>query len=443
MREKHKNDVNSFLLGWSVMEPYNVFAIIGIVIVLGFFAEWVFRRTNVPDILALMAFGLLIGPILNLSSPSDMASFAPIFAPIALMVLLFDGGMHMNVYKVLYDTPKAGLYGLINLLFSMLLGGIFLNIVFGWDFYIGGILGAIVGGTSSAIVIPIARKLKIAEEAKDLLSLESAVTDVLCIVATITAINMVSRILDPESVVVNSNPGNMVVGAFAIGILFGTIAGIAWLSLLHRFTGLSYMLTLASIFILYSLTEAFGGSGAIAALLFGLVLGNREDFSKLFQIGATADVDRENLELMQTEVSFFVKTFFFVYLGLIVSVSKIEVILVGVAFSILLIGARYFATWLITRKSELEKHLSFMATMGPRGLAAAVLAQIPQVRELDPTNSIGDIAFVVIVSTVVLSSFGVAYLSKMADNGKEDKKPEKEISTKLKKMLKEGKTGSI
>ncbi|MFH1447370.1 MAG: cation:proton antiporter, partial [Candidatus Micrarchaeota archaeon] len=420
------------------MEPPDAFAIIGIVIVIGFFAEWVFRKTNIPDILALMFLGLMIGPIFRLSNPSDMAGFAPIFAPIALMVLLFDGGLHMNIYKVLYDTPKAGLYALTNILFSIFLGAVVMNIIFGWSFYMGAILGAIVGGTSSAIVLPILGKLNIYEEASDILSLESAVTDVLCIVATITILNMVTRILNPEIEVLNTNPANVIVGTFAIGILLGSIAGLIWLRILHRFKGLSYMLTLSVIFILYAMSEWIGGSGAIAALIFGIILGNRDDFSKLFRIGATASIDRTKMELMQTEISFFVKTFFFVYLGMIVSVSDVRVIIIGVIFSLLLIGARYFSTWLISRRSELEKHIAFMAAMGPRGLAAAVLAQMPQVKELDSEGIIGDLAFVVIISTVVLSSLGVIYLSKK--NGNDEAQPEQgdrlETTSKLKKILK-------
>ena len=381
-----------------------VFALIGAIIILGFVAEWAFRRTGVPDILALMLLGFLIGPVFRVSDPTSMAAYAPIFAPIVLMILLFDGGLQMNIKKVVYATPKAGFFGLLNVVFAMFVGAIFMKIALGWDFQMGAVLGAIVGGTSSAIVMPIVQRIKISEETRDLLSIESIVTDVLCIVAVIAVLDVMQA--------KSSNLLGIILSAFSIGIMMGLVGGIIWLYLTKRFNGLSYMLTLASIFVLYSFSESVGGSGAISALLFGLVLGHREEFSKLLGDAAQKEQEKTSLKLMQTEISFFVKTFFFVYLGMLVSVGGMDRVAIGISLVLLLIAARYIATRIITIGAKPKETAAFMATMAPRGLAAAVLAQVPFSRGLDPGREITDLVFVVIVATVLLVSLSVFYFGR-------------------------------
>ncbi|MFH1471239.1 MAG: cation:proton antiporter [Candidatus Micrarchaeota archaeon] len=382
-------------------------------------------------ILALIILGLLIGPVFHLSSPERMAELAPIFAPIALMVLLFDGGLRMSIPKVVYDTPKASLFALMNVLLSMLVSSIFMNFAFGWDYALGAILGAIVGGTSSAIVIPILSKFNHGEECKGILALESVITDVLCIIISITIMDLLLQS--------SANPINTIMGTFSIGIILGVLFGVLWLSLINKFKGLSYMLTLAIIFVLYSLAEWSGGSGAIAALVFGLALGNREDFCNFFHIGASCDTDKENLRVMQSEVSFFVKTFFFVYLGMVFSVKGFFPIIAGAVLSMLLIASRYFSTRVIAVDGQLKKQVNFMVAMAPRGLAAAVLAQVPLTRGLVSDSSITEIVFVVIVTTVVLSSIGIAYLGNKDNKDEEDRKKE-ESTNKLKGIINEAKS---
>lgn len=387
-----------------------VFALIGVVIVLGFVAEWAFRRTGVPDILALMFLGFLIGPVFRVSDPASMSAYAPIFAPIALMILLFDGGLQMNIKKVVYATPKAGFFGLLNVIFSMFVGAVFMKTALGWDYQLGAVLGAIVGGTSSAIVMPIVQRIKVSEETRDLLSIESVITDVLCIVAVIAVLD----VMEAKS----TNPVGIVLSAFSIGIMVGLVGGLIWIYLSRRFNGLSYMLTLASIFVLYALSESVGGSGAIAALVFGLVLGHKEGILKLLGTAEEPEKTESGLKLMQTEISFFVKTFFFVYLGMLVSVSGLDRVAIGAGLVFLLIIARYIAAKIITIGTKPAESSTFMATMAPRGLAAAVLAQVPFSRGLDPNRQITDLVFVVIVTTVVLASVSVTYF-----NSKSRKKP--------------------
>ena len=47
---------------------------------------------------------------------------------------------------------------------------------------------------------------------------------------------------------------------------------------------LAYMLTLGILFVLYFMAQSFGESGALTALVFGLMLGNRYRLSRYLRI---------------------------------------------------------------------------------------------------------------------------------------------------------------
>ncbi len=137
-----------------------IFILAGAVIVLGFIGNFLFNRKSIPDNLLLIIFGLLLGPVLKIIDPSGFTNIAPIFSNLALLIILFDGGMNLNLYKVLKESPKALLLGLLNVLISMAMTTAFTSIILGWEPIYGLLLGTIIGGTSSSIVLSLTQKLR-------------------------------------------------------------------------------------------------------------------------------------------------------------------------------------------------------------------------------------------------------------------------------------------
>ncbi|MFH1285086.1 MAG: cation:proton antiporter [Candidatus Micrarchaeota archaeon] len=409
------------------------FFLIGTIILLGFVGELIFRRTNVPDVLLLLLLGLLLGPVTGAINPQNLIAIAPLFAPIALMVLLFDGGLRMNIYKVLHGSPRAALLTFLGVTFSIILTAVVMRVAFGWGTLAGALLGAIVGGTSSAIILPIVQRIKMGEKTSDLLSLESVMTDVLCIVVTLSLLQTaISGSLGADSIQYTIKE---VLGTFAVGGLFGLIAGVVWLEILKKFKGLKYgyMLTLAILFVLYAISEIFGGSGAIAALIFGLSLGNGVELSNMFKLKENVEIEDDSLKLFQSEVSFFIRTFFFVYLGSVVVISNYLLVAVGALLSLLLFGSRYVAARLSTiANKQLSADKEILTIMCSRGLAAAVLAQIVVNTPGAPMEAkfYPDLVFVVIIATVVLTSAGVTVWSRKRKAEEEKGKEKTEASKK-------------
>ncbi|MCS4540830.1 MAG: cation:proton antiporter [Euryarchaeota archaeon] len=278
-------------------------------------------------------------------------------------------------------------------------------IAFEWPILQGILLGAIIGGTSSPIVISITSQLKAREEVSLVLSIESIFTDILCIVVAIASIEMlVARQATSLSLAAHS-----ILSAFSIGAMVGLIGGIIWLYILSRIRGkpLSYMLSLAMLFFIYAGTEYVKGSGAIGALLFGLVLGNSKEISRMLRIKEELVID-DIIRKFEVEVSFFIRTFFFVYLGLIINIKDIISIGYGILLVIGVVALRPLAVRLSAIRSAFTKREIFlMSIMVPRGLAAAVLASLPLSYGYGAAKMFPELVFTVIVGTIIFCSIGV------------------------------------
>ena len=126
----------------------------GAIIFLGFISKFIFEKTRIPDIVWLMVLGLLVSPIFG-TETDVLFTATKIFAALALAMILFDGGLNMDARKTIQEFPRATMLAVLNLIFSMIVMAAIAVSVLGWDLLSGLLLGAIVGGSSSAIVIPL------------------------------------------------------------------------------------------------------------------------------------------------------------------------------------------------------------------------------------------------------------------------------------------------
>ncbi len=388
-----------------------------LIILIGFLANYLFKKTGLPDMLILIFLGVIFGPILGVFNPTAVKSFAPYIAALALAYILFDGGIGLNIRKVVFNSPRAVLLAVTGFIFSVLGVGLFMVVVFNVPLVYGLLFGSIYGGSSSVVVISLASKINISEKASITLILESALTDILCVVISLSILGVI--------VTGQTNVGSIglgIAGKFLIGAGIGVALGFAWLFALKKVATLpfSYMLTLGIVLLGYAVSESVGGSGALSALLFGLILGNEGEILRIFKQvinqNSIVPTDGTNekiflsvskgLKRFEAEVAFLIRTFFFVFLGIIVSISSLSIVLFGLMLSIILLATRYGAVWITTLKSSLQKERQIMTFVLTRGLAAAVLATLPAQYGLPYSNLFVDLAVIVIVTTAIIATIG-------------------------------------
>lgn len=386
---------------------FELFFIIAIAIFIGFLATLIFERTRISQVLILILFGFLLGPVLNVvdvSPDSVIVSLLPFLATLALIVLLFDAGLMIDVFSVAKAIPRSMVFTFFVFIISIVLVAGFGFLFLGWPILHGILLGSVVGGTSSAIVITMIERVKITKEARSLLTLESTITDALCIIVAVITIQVILSNSTPEiSIIIN-----MLLSSFSIAIIFGVISAAVWIIAIDR-TSLAkyaYMLTLALVFGLYATTEALNANGGISVFVFGMVLGNAKELGKLLRLRKEVTVN-PNIRLFQEEITFFVRTFFFLYIGLLLSPSYFggSVLAISLVLLVLFVISRWLAQkTLLTDLPPKDRNI--VVAMLPRGLAAAVLATMPFSSGITIPD-FQQIVFVVILLSNTASTLGL------------------------------------
>lgn len=382
------------------------FALAGIILILGFIGNYLFKRTSVPDIIILVVVGFLLGPIFKIIDPALLNPFSEIFASLALVIILFDGGLNLNIKKVLQDSPRATALTLVSFFLSMSFVTFYTHFILQWEFMNGMLLGAILGGISSSVVIPLITRIKVNDKISTILSLESAFTDALVVVFGLTILQF---LISPVSGGLYEAT-NKIAGAFSIAIVIGLVFGVFWLKIMRTIKKEIYddILTLAVVLLFYSVTESLGGNGAIFALTFGLVLGNGIRIFRVLGIKERVEASKV-MKKFQSQVSFFTRTFFFVFIGLIFAVDNYTAIFLGIIITVILFAARYVSVTAVCFKDKiLEGNKMLMTSVMGRGLAAAVLAEVVRASNIPGSEIFPDIIIVVIIASVVVSTLGVS-----------------------------------
>ncbi|MCV0410684.1 cation:proton antiporter [Nitrosopumilus sp.] len=379
----------------------------GVVIFLGVAGEAFFKKTGVPDVAFLMILGVIIGPVFGLIQPEAVIQVVPYFAALALIIIMFDGGLNLDIKHVIRTAHFSVTLAILGFILSVAIITFAAHFALGWLWLESILLGSIVGGSSSAIVFGLVRNIKISEETKSMLSFESALTDIL---ATIIAFILFEAVLAGhfDLQTLEETLGRAVV----VGLVLGFGVGIPWMYVSTKLGNAqhAYMLTLGVLFVLFFLANSFGESGALTALVFGLMIGNKRHLSKILRF-KLPKIEMD--DPTHNQLTFLVRSFFFVFVGLMASFGQVEYLIFGVLITIVIYFGRMFVGKItLTKKfSLLDKAVT--NAMIPRGLAAAVLATYPITMGISNAEAYPQLVFFIILSSVVITTIGLGKSKKI------------------------------
>ena len=373
----------------------------GVVIFLGVAGEAFFKKTGIPDVTFLMVLGVIIGPVFGIIQPEAVIQVVPYFAALALIIIMFDGGLNLDIKHVIKTAHFSVTLAILGFILSVVMITLAAHFVLGWLWLESILLGSIVGGSSSAIVFGLVRNIKISDETKSMLSFESALTDIL---ATIVAFILFEAVLAGQFDLqtLQETLGRAIV----VGLILGFGVGIPWMYVSTKLGNAqhAYMLTLGVLFVLFFLANSFGESGALTALVFGLMLGNKNHLAKILKFKLPRI---ETDDPTHNQLTFLVRSFFFVFVGLMASFGQIEYIVFGILITVAVYFGRLFVgkITLTKRFSKLDRAVT--NSMIPRGLAAAVLATYPITMGLPNAEAYPQIIFFIILSSVIITTIGL------------------------------------
>ena len=404
-------NVNTALLAFSLIAIF------------GFLSEALFRRTNIPDVLFLIILGFIIGPNgFGYTSPEDLASVAPVCTTFTLLILIFDGAFNINLSSLIREFSSSLILTIYNFVIStIVVGGIFYYIhqyhLDGTTMMASMVIGFSLAGVSSSFVIPILSQIRVGGKLFSRLALESALTDVFCIVATLSVIEVyITGIFGVQKTL------TYLIELFAIAGFIGVLGGIIWI-VIRVFEEQNYIITLAYLILVYLATEYFGGNGPIAALFLGLILNNSKQLSsikegilsrsvaekqKAIQGDLGVEVTSASEKRYYNLISFFLKALFFIYVGILLDITDQTALVVGGILSVLIMITRMGSMPLTKGMQKAQRQL--VNAVFARGLAAAVLIQAVIQAGMPGADYMARVVYVVIIGTIILSSLRVYIL---------------------------------
>ena len=391
-------------------------AIIGLLIFTAHLFSEIFSRKRIPDVLFLIIIGLLIGPVFHWLSPDSLGNAGSLFSGITLVTILFESGTQLR-FSALKDSFKGALrLTALNFILSAvaiwLVGWLALDL----DPIVSMILGCMLGGTASAVVIPIVRQMHMSEKPAIMLILEAAIGNVFSIVLALALMQAIkSRHVEFGAILGD------IFSSFILATVMGLLGAIFWALILDKVRNIKYSIltTPAFVFIIYGLNEWMGFSGAIAALAFGIGMAN---IDAIYNAWLKKFIKKVPVNLNETERSLFselvllLKTFFFIYVGISIQLTQWHPIIIGLGISIMLFILRIPAVRFAISKREgiPDKELAFMSALNPKGLTAAVLATqaIIYIPDMETALFVRNIVFAVILFSIVFTSIMVPLIDR-------------------------------
>jgi len=403
-----QNSINTLSIqDGSIASAHVILLAAGVVIFLGVAGEAFFKKTGIPDVAFLMIFGVIVGPVLGIIQPEVVIQVVPYFAALALIIIMFDGGLNLDIKHIIKTAHFSVTLAILGFIISVVIITLATHYALGWLWLESVLLGSIVGGSSSAIVFGLVRNIKISEEVKSMLSFESAITDILAMIAAFILFEAVlAGHFDLETL--QETLGRAVI----VGLVLGFGVGIPWMYVSTKFGNAqhAYMLTLGILFVLFFLANSFGESGALTALVFGLMLGNKRHLSRILKFKLPKI---ETDDPTHNQLTFLVRSFFFVFVGLLASFGQIEYVIFGILITIAVYVGRKFVVKITLTKRFSKLDRAVTNSMIPRGLAAAVLATYPITMGLPNAEAYPQIIFFIILSSVIITTIGLGKSKKI------------------------------
>jgi len=379
-------------------------------------------RSGTPVLLVFMGVGMLAGENGPLGIAFDDVGLAHAVGTVALVLILFDGGLRSPLSAVRLAWKPAALLATLGVVGTAAITGVIAAWVLDQPLPIGLLLGSIVGSTDAAAVFASLRGqgLHLRARLSATLEVESGSNDPMAVLLTVGLLAYIGGTLEP---------GMPMVWFFlrqaVFGVAFGLLVGWAGVHLVNRANltaaGLYPALTGGVGFLAYGITVYFGGSGFLAAYLAGITMGNA---NIAFKRGIMQAHDGG---------AWLGQIVMFVVLGLLATPSRIisvapEGALVAMG---LVLVARPVTVFLLAWPFRFRlAELVFISAAGLKGAIPIILAIFPLLQGLPEGILIFDVVFFVVVISALSQGSSLARLATWL-GVREERPPEPPVTLEI------------
>ncbi|MFM8681755.1 MAG: potassium/proton antiporter, partial [Alphaproteobacteria bacterium] len=358
-------------------------------------------RIGAPLLLVFLGIGMLAGEDGIGGIRFDDFRLTYLVGSIALAIILFDGGLRTPRSAFRIALAPAFSLATVGVLLTAAIIGVVASLVLGMGWLPGLLVGATIASTDAAAVFLLlhARGTELSKRVSATLEIESGIIDPMAIFLTITCIELIAAQgtgLDAAHIA-----ESLIVQMFG-GAAIGVIGGYFLLWLVNRVdiaAGLSPILAAAVALTVFAGAQLVDASGFLAIYLAGLVLGNNRHRAQ------------QVISRFHDGLAWLAQISMFLLLGLLVTPSSLLAnwkaeLVIAIALILVARPAAVFAGLAPFRFGWRER--SFIAWVGLRGAVPIFLASIPVMAGVPEGMTIFNVAFVVVIASLLLQGWTVA-----------------------------------
>ncbi|MCD4703952.1 MAG: cation:proton antiporter [Methanosarcinaceae archaeon] len=377
------------------------------VLVMAIIADTLSKRFKLPVLIFLLIEGILIGPeVLGVLDPSILGDGLTAIVSLCVSVIVFDGGLHIDVKSV--RTIQKGVLKLVTLglLITFVSATIICYLVIGFPLQIAALFGALVTATGPTVITPIVRSVRVNHKVSKLLEIEGILNDAGSVILAALVFEWIVSQLSGVEVI------EFIAYRIFIGLVMGVASGIVLIRFLSLKTALSAQtvkfVTFTMVIATYVISETFGNeSGILAVAIFGIIVG-------------TSNVPyKAALKDFKANLVFIMLALIFILLAAMLRFEDITRIgIMGVVVILLLMFVvRPLAVFISTiGTSFTTKEKLFISFVGPRGVVPASIAIYFAMRlnllGMDGGQELVGLMFLTVIMTVVVTGTMAKHVAK-------------------------------
>lgn len=376
--------------------------VIGLLVAVAVTLSRTIGRRGVPVLILFLLLGMLAGSegIGGIAFEDYALTFR--LGTVALVFILFDGGLNTSFRLVRSALLPAGLLATIGVLLTagiVALAGRALG--FGWIEAL--LLGAVVSSTDAAAVFSVLRGsgVRLKRRVAATLELESGLNDPMAVILTIGLTRALVEGEPPSWLLLRDIALQLVVGA-----CLGVAIGYAGRWILRRpplSSGLYPVLTLAISCLAFGVPTLLNGSGFLSVYVAGLVLGN----------GALPN--RTGIVRAHDFIAWFSQVVMFLALGLLAFPSQLlGALLPGlvIAGALALVARPLGTLFCLVPFRYPPREFVLIGWIGLRGAVPIILATFPMMTGLPRSSQIFNIVFFVVVVSALVQGSSVRWVTR-------------------------------
>lgn len=377
-----------------------------LLVLVGILSSLIALRFGAPLLLMFLLVGMLAGEGGPGGVKFDDVGIAYTVGSIALALILFDGGLRTRFASFRNVLGPAVNLATVGVLITALITAPVAKVVLGLNWIEALLIGAVVASTDAAAVFFLinARGLRLRPRVRAILEVESGTNDPFAIFLALLLVEILTVGNQSWSHAVFTFLRDAIVGCI-IGYLGGRVIALV-LNKLTLPQGLHAPFVAVSALVVFAFANAVHTSGFLAVYLAGLVVGNKQTRA------------HNSVVVFLDAITWLAQIVMFVLLGLLAWPHRLADSLAGsiaVALVLMLI-ARPVAVFLCLAPFKFQwREMAFISWVGLRGAVGIFLASIPLLVGLPGASLFFDVAFVVVLSSLLVQGWTVAVAARKLD----------------------------